>query len=457
VSPAPVPADLPADLRAAAVLVASRLRELGHEAWVVGGAVRDLALGRTPKDVDLATDALPDEVEAAFPRTSAVGKAFGTILVHLDGEALAEVGAGEVRAQDVEVTTFRSEGAYEDARRPSEVAYGHTPEEDARRRDFTCNALYLDPLEGRVLDPTGGLPDLEARRLRCVGDPAERFAEDGLRLLRLVRFEARFDLEPTAETLEAARASRESLRGVSAERVRAELVAVLASPSPARAVRRLLELELAELALPGLAALDGSEPEGLRARLDGLGRAGGGLDPVLGLALLLDPDPRFVGEPPPERVARAEGMLERLRLSRQDRRGVLALWHGAQRLLAVLRAEEAPRSERLRLVREESWPALLGLAQARLEGPERGREREALEALEVERLRTPREALFPTPLVDSAALAEAGVPRGPRWGELMAEGEALQLDGVLTDREEAARWLAARAEELGPEGPGTES
>ena len=247
---------LPAPLRVAAQRLGRVLQARGRQAWIVGGAVRDLALGLEPKDVDLATDALPDEVESLFPHTNPVGKAFGTILVHLDEDDFAEHGLEERRGMDVELTTFRRDGEYEDARRPTSVAYGRSVAEDARRRDFTCNALYMDPLGGGFEDPEGGLADLLAGRLRCVGDPAARFAEDGLRLLRLVRFEARFALVPDEETLAGARHAREALRGVSPERVHAELRGVFGTPRPGAALRRMAALELDELALPGLAALD---------------------------------------------------------------------------------------------------------------------------------------------------------------------------------------------------------
>src|SRR5262245_13356451 len=168
----PTVAHLPGELARAARAIAVVLARAGRRGWLVGGAVRGLALGVEPRDADLATAATPDEIERLFPRTYAVGKAFGTVVVHSG-------------AADVQVTTFRTESAYKDARRPDEVRFGTSLEEDAARRDFTCNALYLDPLSDEFRDPTGGLDDLELRRLRCVGDPARRFAEDGLRLLRL--------------------------------------------------------------------------------------------------------------------------------------------------------------------------------------------------------------------------------------------------------------------------------
>ena len=157
---------LPVELAGAARACAETLTAAGQRAWIVGGAVRDLALGRTPKDVDLATAAVPEELERLFPRSHAVGRAFGTVVVHTVGEI------------DVEITTFRREADYADGRRPNTVSFGTSLEEDAQRRDFTCNALYLCALDGEFRDPTGGLDDLRAGVLRCVGDPARRFAED---------------------------------------------------------------------------------------------------------------------------------------------------------------------------------------------------------------------------------------------------------------------------------------
>src|SRR5438067_13328797 len=157
------------------------LREAGHVAYFAGGCVRDVLLGLEPKDYDVATDAHPQKVRSLFRSTAAVGQAFGVILVRL-GKSV------------VEVATFRSDGRYVDGRRPEDVRFT-TAEEDAKRRDFTINGLFFDPLEDRVIDYVGGQEDLTARRLRAIGDPWQRFEEDHLRLLRAVRFAARFDLE----------------------------------------------------------------------------------------------------------------------------------------------------------------------------------------------------------------------------------------------------------------------
>src|SRR5688572_25680129 len=173
----PSMAHMPPELAQAARWIAAELGGRGRRAWLVGGAVRDLALEREPKDADLASAALPEEIERLFPRTHAVGRAFGTVVVSCG-------------TLDLQVTTFRAESCYDDARRPSAVRFSSRLEEDAARRDFTANALYLDPLSDELVDPTGGLADLQSGRLRCVCAPSERFADDGLRMLRPTRLEA---------------------------------------------------------------------------------------------------------------------------------------------------------------------------------------------------------------------------------------------------------------------------
>jgi poly(A) polymerase len=217
-----------------ALAVLRRLREAGHVAYFAGGCVRDLLLGLEPKDYDVATDAPPKRVRQLFANTQAVGAAFGVILVKQGGSA-------------VEVATFRSEGAYLDGRHPSEVRFT-TPQEDARRRDFTMNGLFLDPLENdRVIDYVGGVEDLRNRVLRAIGNPAERFGEDYLRLLRAVRFAARFDLRLDAATAEAMRQQGPKLVGISPERIGEELRLMLAAPSRNRAWSLLREFHFTDL------------------------------------------------------------------------------------------------------------------------------------------------------------------------------------------------------------------
>jgi poly(A) polymerase len=222
--------------RGDAEAVLRRLRGSGHEAYFAGGCVRDLLLGLEPKDYDVATDAPPARVRELFTKTEAVGAAFGVILVR-HGRSV------------VEVATFRSDGSYLDGRRPSEVRFT-TAQEDAQRRDFTINGLFLDPLEGdRVIDYVGGKDDLAARRLRAIGDPSARFAEDHLRLLRAVRFAARFGLEIAPSTALAMEQHASLLKGISPERIADELRLMLCPPTRSAAWLLLWKFRLIHVVL----------------------------------------------------------------------------------------------------------------------------------------------------------------------------------------------------------------
>jgi tRNA nucleotidyltransferase (CCA-adding enzyme) len=219
--------------------VVSRLRSLGFQSFLVGGCVRDLVLGLTPKDYDVATDATPDQVEGAFRRVVPTGKQHGTVTVLTD-------------SLSVEVTTFRSEGTYLDARRPSEVKFHGSIEDDLSRRDFTINAMAFDPLANDLRDPFGGQRDLAAKVIRGVGEPVERFLEDGLRPLRAVRFATVLDFELEQRTAEAIPRAMESFRKVAAERVREEFCKLLLSSHPARGLKLLQTTGLLRTFLPEL-------------------------------------------------------------------------------------------------------------------------------------------------------------------------------------------------------------
>ncbi|NLB65227.1 MAG: CCA tRNA nucleotidyltransferase [Lentisphaerae bacterium] len=231
----------------APLAIVRKLHEQGHEAHLVGGCVRDALLGRTPKDWDIATSARPEEIEALFPKTVAVGKAFGIMTVVPED------------APPVEVATFRSDAGYADGRRPESVQFTNAVE-DARRRDFTINSLLYDPASGAIHDTAGGQADLAARLIRAIGDPARRFAEDHLRMLRAVRFAATlgFTIEPA--TLAAIQAQAGSIRRISAERVRDELFEILtAAPRAGEGLQLLLESGLLAEILPEVAAMVGVE------------------------------------------------------------------------------------------------------------------------------------------------------------------------------------------------------
>ncbi len=317
--------------REAALAVARRLRAGGHAALFAGGCVRDRLLGVPPADHDVATSARPEEVLALFPRTVPLGERFGCVQVHpADGVA-------------VEVTTFRSEGTYSDGRRPDVVAFGTDPREDARRRDFTVNALFEDPDTGEILDFVGGRADMERRVVRAVGDPHERFAEDRLRLLRAVRFAARLGWSVEPGTMAAVRAHAAAVRGVAAERIRAELERLLTEGGAARGLDLLRESGLLAEVLPEVAASIGVaqppefHPEGdvfvhTRLLLAGVDLLPPPRDAVLAFAALL----HDVGKPPTFRLAdrirfdghdavgatMAEEICRRLRFSRADTEAV---------------------------------------------------------------------------------------------------------------------------------------
>lgn len=230
--------DLPGFVR----VVIRRLKGAGYQGYLVGGCVRDALLGRKPADYDVATDAQPREVMALFPGALPVGAAFGTVLVTLPGPE-----GGEVH-----VTTFRLDLDYRDGRRPSAVQFSRSVVADLARRDFTMNAIAWDPEEGEIVDPFGGREDVRARLVRAVGDPAARMREDALRALRAVRFATQFGFDIDLETWHAIEAEAQGVRRLSAERVRAELLAILGAPECGRGLWMMVELGLFFLVLPEL-------------------------------------------------------------------------------------------------------------------------------------------------------------------------------------------------------------
>src|SRR5678816_3290558 len=225
--------------------IVRRLREAGHVAYYAGGSVRDLLRGKAPKDIDVATDARPETIQKMFSRTYAVGAHFGVIVVLEHGFQF-------------EVATFRSDGVYLDGRRPTEVHFA-TAKEDAARRDFTINGMFFDPEANEVVDFVNGRADLEARLIRAIGDPEQRFAEDRLRLLRAVRFATVLDFEIEPSTWEAVVRQAASINEISAERIREELVRIFTSPHRVRGWDLLDASGLMRSILPEMEAMKGCE------------------------------------------------------------------------------------------------------------------------------------------------------------------------------------------------------
>lgn len=411
--------------REGAVRVAERLREAGHEAWLAGGCVRDLLLGKTPKDWDIATDARPERVQALFRRTVAVGAAFGVVQV------LEREGA-------YEVATFRTDGDYVDGRRPSEVVYSESREEDVRRRDFTINALLMDPKTEEILDYVGGRADLAAGVIRAVGVPRDRFGEDRLRMLRAVRFAARLDFEIEPETWAALVEQSHRLKVVSPERITAELEGIFLSPRPGLGARLLEASSLSQVCLPS------PRPADLAAQLDRLPSAAAGLDKEATTAVAWALVHREV-----ERD-RLEGALRERKLSRSTLRAVQDLFE-SERVVAA--AEDPPsssdgpgrpRASLLRLARgagARSRRAYLEAAHG--SGSALLRRFEAAEGALA--ARPPAEDAFLT----GEDLKALGLKPGPRFKHILTEVEGAILEGEVTSKAEALE----RARDLAVETP----
>jgi poly(A) polymerase len=432
------------------------LRERGHQAYLVGGCVRDLLLGRDPADYDVATDATPQEVMDIFPQTFAVGAQFGVVLVPLPKHESGESAVGpNEKMPAVEVATFRSDVGYSDGRHPDEVRFSQDPQEDVRRRDFTINGLLLDPITNEVLDFVGGRDDLKAGIIRTIGEPEHRFAEDKLRMLRAVRFAARFEYRIEAATLPAIQHLAPQIHQVSRERVREELTKMLTEGSARRAFMLLDESGLLREVLPEILAMKGVEqppqfhPEGdvFVHTLLLLDKLPAGSSKTLAWGALL----HDVGKPPTFRVApdriRFDGHVEvgvkvaaeicrRMRFSNDETDQILALVDNHMRFADVQRMKESTLKKFLRLPEFDEHLELHRMDCLSSNGITESYEyaREKLRAL-------PPEAIRPQPLITGQDLIEAGYEPGPRFKEILGAVEDAQLEGRLTTREAAMGWV----------------
>lgn len=386
------------------------LHAAGFRALWAGGCVRDELLGLVPNDYDIATDARPEQVQKLFRRTIAVGAAFGVIEVI----GPRDPGRGGEHLS-VEVATFRSDGTYSDGRRPDAVTFS-SPEEDAARRDFTINGMFFDPLAGRLHDYVGGRADLDAKVLRAIGDPAARFAEDKLRVLRAVRIAARFGLTIDPATLAAARAMAPQITVVSAERIADELRKMLTHPNRARGVRLLAELDLIAPILPELApALPGWAD---------IGRVVAALPASASFPLAFA---ALLAHVPDVTAARVEAIATRLRLSNDEK--ARATWLVVNRTALRDAATMRP-SQRHPLLVHDGIAELLALHRATGYGAEAGFCEELLRT-------TPRDVLDPPPLVTGADLKALGLRPGPDFKRLLDAARVAQLDGPVRTRDEA--------------------
>ena len=426
--------------------IVERLQRAGFRAFWVGGCVRDFRLGREPQDYDIATSARPEEMEKLFPHTIPVGRQFGVLVVVEQG-------------RQFQLATFRAEADYRDGRRPETVVFGDA-EADALRRDFTVNGLFYDPLAGQLFDWVGGQADLQARLIRTIGLPEERFAEDHLRLLRAVRFAAQLNFEIEPNTFAAIRQLAPMIQRVSAERIRDELLKLFVPPHAARGMVLLRDSLLLEHVLPELAATvdcrqspdfhpEGSVFEHIRLMLEKL--------PVpspeaLPWAVLLhdigkpptasmDPDTGHIHFYGHEKVGAemAGAMLQRLRFpTTQISEIQAAVLHHMQ----FKDVKQMRLSTRRRMLMRETFPLELELHRLDCLGSHGSLEHyEFLQAQAAELAQQP--ALLP-PLLDGHDLMALGVPPGPDMGRLLHELRDEQLQGDLATPDEARIWVSAR-------------
>ena len=418
--------------------IVRRLADSGHRTVYAGGCVRDALLDRAYPDVDIATSATPDQVQAIFPKASdPQGKAFGVIRLKQGDHVF-------------EIATFRVDGPYLDGRRPSSVKFT-TPEEDARRRDFTVNGMFFDPLKNEVLDFVGGQKDLEKKIIRAIGDPAARFTEDRLRLFRAIRFAVQlgFTIEP--KTWEALVRLAPESKNLAPERVRDELVKILTSGDPARGLDLLHDSGLVAVWLPELLEMRGCaqspehHPEGdvwvhTRLLLTHLRSP----SPVLALSALLHDvgKPRTSRTEPSGRIrffghegvgARmAEEILRRLRFSNDEVEAVVAC---VANHMAFKDAPQMRVSTLKRLLARPTFSEELELH--RMDCTASHGELDIHRFLQAKQAEFSREEIKPKPLVTGHDLLELGIPPGPRIGEILNQLMDEQLEGKIKSRNSA--------------------
>ncbi len=397
-----------------AVEVVRRLRENGHQALWAGGCVRDQLMGQLPKDYDVATDATPDRVREVFGkrRTLAIGASFGVITV------LGPKGAGQI-----DVATFRRDAAYSDGRHPDAVTFSDA-EHDAQRRDFTMNGLFFDPLEERVIDYVGGQEDLSQGIIRAIGDPLARIAEDKLRMLRAVRFAARFDFAVEDRTLSAIKQQARELVIVSAERVAAELRLILTNANRARGIELLAETGLLEVVLPEATSLFQSREAWARciAVMAGLHA------PTFAMALAA-----LLGELSSPEVAGGlpKVVFDRWKLSTDELEGVEKLLR-EEPIIRAARAQPWPKLQRI--LTAPRVDELLGYCEAIARVVDG-----STTAIEFcrEKLALPGDVLNPPPFITGEDLKKLGLPPGPAYRELLDAVRDAQLERQIHSRDEA--------------------
>ncbi|HOJ32423.1 MAG TPA: CCA tRNA nucleotidyltransferase [Candidatus Hydrogenedentes bacterium] len=432
--------DLPDDVRRrTAEQICRRLRDAGFRALLAGGCVRDLLMGISPKDYDIATNARPEEVANLFPRTIPVGAEFGVLKV-VCPEGIFEV------------ATFRTDGPYEDGRRPSFVKFSDEIA-DAFRRDFTINAMFLDPETNEVLDYVGGKQDLQMKIIRTVGAPEKRFEEDYLRLLRAVRFSARLDFQIDSVTEEAILKYAANIVKTSPERIREELVKILTEGNARSGFELLDRTELLPHLLPEVSAMKGvTQPAEFHPEGDVFTHT------LLMLEFMQNPSVTLafgvllhdIGKPKTwslgdrirfnnhDKIGAeiAAEICARLRMSNRETERIVWLVKNHMKLPRVLEMKE---SKRKRFIREEGFPELLELG--RLDCLASHRSLEVIRQIQQYISEQKQETLRPAPLLTGNDLIALGYKPGPVFTEILDRIEDAQLEGIVQTKEQAVHFL----------------
>jgi poly(A) polymerase len=437
--------------------VCATLRSNGFQAFLVGGCVRDILLSREPADYDVSTDATPDQVEAIFPGSLTVGAKFGVVIVPA---SRSENGGDSPR--DVEVATFRSDVGYSDGRHPDRVEFTKTPQDDVKRRDFTINGMLLDPRSNEVLDFVGGRDDLRQGIIRAIGDPETRFREDKLRMIRAVRFAARFGYQIESKTLRAVQKLAAEISQVSMERLRDELTKILTEGSARRGFELLDETGLLIRLLPEISRMKGVQqppqfhPEGdvWVHTLMMIGGLPAGSSPTLAWGVLL----HDVGKPPTFHppagpndrirfdrhvevgVKMAEAICRRFRLSNEDTEQIAALVANHMRFKDVPQMKS---SSLKRFVRMDKFSEHLELH--RLDSLSSHRKLDNYDLVARFVAETPPEQVHPPRLLTGDDLIALGLRPGPQFKAILYNVEEAQLNGTIQTHEQAIRLASELA------------
>jgi tRNA nucleotidyltransferase/poly(A) polymerase len=384
--------------------IIKELRHHGHEAYFVGGCVRDMVMRIEPADYDIATSALPEQIMKIFPRTEPIGAQFGVVLVIQRGHPF-------------EVATFRSDEAYVDGRRPTGVVFTDA-KQDVLRRDFTINGLLYDPLSEQLIDHINGRADIDAGIVRAIGDPHARFEEDKLRILRAIRFGARLGYAIEQGTWDAVRAMAPKIHQVSSERIRQELTRILTEGQAARGFRMVEEAGLRSEILPELEWTAHIEKC--------LGLLAKGADPDFGFGVLL----HHTG------VDAVQGIVERLKFSRAEMHHIVGLVENLPRFSAVRQMSTSSLKRFLRADRFEDHLEL-----ARIHALAAGEDPVEHDYVVGKRKEWSVDEIWPRPLVNGSDLIAMGFLPGPQFKEILIRVEDEQLEGRLTTHDEAINFI----------------